>query len=187
MTLEELRDRAKECVSCSLSKSRIKPVFDKGNPNARIMICGMVPAKEENEQGIPFVGRAGKLLDNVLDKVNLDLNNVYVTNLVKCFLAAGKKLDQDWIDSCLPFLISQISIIKPCVIVTLGADATNALLGLDPETFIGQNRGKAHSYGLNTVVVPTYHPSFLLRQGGEASKHYNKVLDDFLLARDFLC
>jgi DNA polymerase len=187
MNLNELKTAASDCSLCDLYAGRIKPVFDKGNPNARIMICGMVPAKEENEQGMPFVGRAGKLLDKILNEVNLDLNNVYVTNLVKCFLAAGRKLDQDWIDSCLPFLISQISIIKHCVIVTLGADATNALLGLDPETFIGQNRGKAHSYGLNTVVVPTYHPSFLLRQGGEASKHYNKVLDDFLLARDFLC
>jgi len=109
--LEKVRTVAAECVACELYKGRINPVFDKGNPIAKIMICGMVPAHDENLAGVPFVGRAGKLLDIILHDVNLTYNDVYITNLVKCFVAAGKPLSKKWIDSCRPFLDEQIRLL----------------------------------------------------------------------------
>ena len=183
MELKDVRATAASCTLCDLHKGRINPVFDKGEPKSKLMICGMVPAKDENAVGIPFVGRAGQMLDKILDKVGM--HNVYVTNLVKCFLAAGKKLDPTWIRTCIPYLSEQISIIDPYVIITLGADATNALLGMPEGTPIGKMRGAYHSFGqTRTKIVPTYHPSYLLRKGGEYSEDFGKVIDDFTLARD---
>lgn len=182
MNLKELEQTAANCKLCSLHQGRINPVFSKGSTKAPLMICGMVPAYEENKQGVPFVGRAGQLLDKILESVRITYD-VYITNLVKCFLAPGKPLEPEWISSCLPYLISQISFVNPCVIMTLGADATNALLGT-PGMAIGKTRGKVHDWGIKIKVVPTYHPSYLLRKGGEFSDDFAKVLNDFTLARD---
>lgn len=182
MDLVELKAKAASCTLCSLHEGRINPVFDKGNPKSKMMICGMVPAHDENMQGVPFVGRAGQMLDKILSYVNL--HNVYITNLVKCFLAAGKSLNQDWIDSCLPYLLAQIQLVDPYVIITLGADSTNALLGMPQGTSIGKMRNQVHEYGRFIKVIPTYHPSYLLRKGGEYSDDFGKVIQDFTLARD---
>ena len=184
MDLNTLRQAAASCTSCELHKGRINPVFDKGNPQSRLMICGMVPAYEENKQGVPFVGRAGQLLDVILRRTHI--NDVYITNLVKCFLAPGKKLKSDWINPCLAYIVNQINIVFPYAIITLGADATNTLLGMPEDTSIGKMRGREHEWGGRIKIVPTYHPSFLLRQGGESSKHFNKVIDDFTLARNIV-
>ena len=183
MDLEQLQVSAATCTLCELHKGRINPVFAKGNPKAPIMICGMVPAYEENKQGIPFVGRAGQLLDRILQTVQI--SDVYITNLVKCFLAPGKPLQPEWINSCLPYLISQIGLVEPHVIITLGADATNGLLGT-PGTAIGKMRDKVHDWSRRIKVVPTYHPSYLLRKGGEFSNDFAKVIGDFTLARNTL-
>jgi len=182
MELQELRDTAATCTLCELHKGRINPVFDKGDPKSKLMICGMVPAKDENAQGIPFVGRAGKMLDKILDQVHI--HNVYITNLVKCFLAAGKPLQDDWITACFPYLLNQVNTIDPYVIITLGADATNTLLGMSADTPIGRMRNKVHDWGTEIKVIPTYHPSYLLRKGGEYSDDFSKVVSDFVLARE---
>lgn len=179
--LDEVRRVAAECVACELYKGRINPVFDKGNTIAKIMICGMVPAHDENLAGVPFVGRAGKLLDIILNEVNLTYNDIYVTNLVKCFVAAGKSLSRKWIDSCRPFLDEQIRLIKPYVIITLGADASQNLV--DSNLPIGKLRGKVLYYTNSIIIVPTYHPSYLLRGGGVESENYPKVIADFELAK----
>lgn len=185
MDLQKLRDAAVLCKKCDLHKGRLNPVFAKGSPFAKIMICGMVPADEENKIGLPFVGRAGKLLDKILVDCELTMDDVYITNLVKCYLAAGLPLKSDWIDACLPYLIVQIDIIKPKVIITLGKDSSITLLGLDSKISLGSVVGKIFEYG-NTKVIPTYHPSYLLRGGGEKHKSYSNVIKDFNLAKNLL-
>lgn len=169
-----------QCELCPLHKNRLSPVFARG-PETDIMICGMIPGPDENKAGSPFVGRAGQLLDIILRDVGL-LDKVYITNLVKCALKPGIPLKQDWIDNCIAYILVQISFLRPKVIITLGADATNGLLGLPLDTKIGELRGKAHDY-LNTHVVPTYHPSYLIRGGGTQHKQYGKVIEDFELAK----
>jgi len=182
MDLELLQQSAASCKGCELHTGRINPVFAKGNPEAKIMVCGMVPADEENKVGLPFVGRAGQLLDKILADIGKTINDVYITNLVKCYLAAGLPLKQSWIDNCLPYLIVQINLIQPKVIITLGKDATFNLLGLDNKTALGKVRGTVDQYDSNIKVIPTYHPSYLLRGGGEKHKSYLDVINDFLLA-----
>ena len=178
----ELESYASDCTLCSLHKGRLHPVFAKGNINSNIFICGMVPAHEENKVGIPFVGRAGKLLDRILESCNLILNDVYITNIVKCCLSPGISLKQDWIDCCLPYLVAQINEIKPKVIITLGKDASDGLFGRKTPS-MGSIRGKVFSYGDDIKIVPTYHPSYLLRGGGVNHKHMPRVLKDFELAK----
>lgn len=178
--LEMVEYRAGKCTLCELHNNRLNPVFARGS-SADFMICGMVPGPDENKAGSPFVGRAGKLLDVILEEIAL-LNKVYITNIVKCALKPGIPLQQDWIDSCILYLLAQISKIKPKVIMTLGADATNGLLGNPLNTKIGDLRGRAHDY-MGTHIVPTYHPSYLLRGGGVEHKHYGRVIEDFELAK----
>ncbi len=182
MRLGEIREAAANCTACSLHEGRLNPVFEKGNLNSSVMICGMVPAHEENRIGLPFVGRAGKLLDVILESVNWTYDDVYITNIVKCYLAAGKPLKQEWIESCRFYLEEQIKIINPYVIITLGADSSQDLCAL-PKTTMGKMRGSILYYNDNTVIVPTYHPSYLLRNGGIKSKSYPDVIADFNLAK----
>jgi DNA polymerase len=185
MDLQKLETVAASCDLCNLHEGRINPVFAKGNPNSKIMICGMVPAHEENQAGIPFVGRAGKLLDDILLDVQWSLDNVYITNIVKCCLSPGISLKQPWIDACLPYLITQIGNIRPKVIITLGKDAACGLLGIDTKVALGRIRKEnVHGYGRDIKVVATYHPSYLLRGGGKNHKNYLDVVEDFLLAEE---
>lgn len=172
--------RAGKCTLCDLHSNRINPVFARGD-QTDFMICGMVPGPDENKAGLPFVGKSGKLLDVILSDTQL-LGKVYITNIVKCALTPGIPLQQDWIDSCILYLLAQISRTKPKVILTLGADATNGLLGNPLDTKIGDLRGRAHDY-MGTHVVPTYHPSYLLRGGGVQHKHYSRVKEDFDMAK----
>ena len=182
MDLNEIREEAASCIACSLHEGRLNPVFDKGNPNSSVMICGMVPAHEENKAGLPFVGRAGKLLDTILESVGWTYDDVYITNLVKCFVAAGNALSQEWVASCRFYLTEQINIINPNVIITLGADSSQDLCDL-PKKPMGKMRGNILYHNDNTVIVPTYHPSYLLRKGGIKSPDYQKVIGDFNLAK----
>lgn len=183
MNLQKLQEIASTCALCSLHKGRIKPVFAKGNPESKIMICGMVPADEENRSGIPFVGRAGKLLDQILNDVGLTLDEVYITNLVKCYLAAGNPLQQDWINACLPYLMIQIEAIRPRVIITLGRDSSINLLGVDNDTTMRSIQGRIFEYIAGIEIVPTYHPSYVLRNGGQGTKSYQMIVKDFRLAK----
>lgn len=187
MDLTTLQHAAANCTLCELYRGRNKPVFAKGNSNSRIVICGMVPADEENRLGIPFVGRSGRLLDEILSELGWTLNDVYITNLVKCYLAAGLLLQQHWIDSCLPYLIAQIGIIKPKVIITLGKDASSTLLAIDSKTSLAKIRQtKVYEYSSDIKVIPTYHPSYLLRGGGVGNPKYAEVVQDFILAKELL-
>ena len=178
--LKMVEDRAARCTLCELNSNRISPVFARGD-TTDFMICGMVPGPDENRAGIPFIGRAGKLLNVILSDVQL-IDKVYITNIVKCALTPGIPLKQDWIDNCIMFLLAQIGKTRPMVSVTLGADATNGMLGNPLDTKVGDLRGKPHVY-MGTHIVPTYHPSYLLRGGGVKHKQYGKVKEDFELAK----
>lgn len=187
MDLTALQQAAATCTLCDLYRGRNKPVFAKGNPDSKIVICGMVPADEENKLGVPFVGRSGRLLDEILSELGWTLNDVYVTNLVKCYLAAGLLLQQNWIDSCLPYLIAQIGIIRPKVIVTLGKDASSTLLAIDSKVSLAKVRQRGvYEYSEDIKIIPTYHPSYLLRGGGVGNPKYKEVVQDFILAKEIL-
>lgn len=184
MTLEKLELEISQCTNCDLHIDRRNSVFAKGDHTSDIMICGMVPANEENEMGVPFVGRSGKLLDTILDEVGLT-GKVYITNLVKCFLAAGEKLDSSCIDACSSFLDRQILITRPKVIITLGGDASYYLTKSNAKS-LSDIRGDVFSYDKHTKIIPTYHPSYLLRKGGKSSQEYPTVLEDLRLAKKLI-
>ena len=170
-------------MHCELHMGRVQSVFSKGNPEADVVICGMCPGPDENKlsntPGHPFIGRAGKVLDKVLEDVGLNLDNVYITNVVKCFVTPGITLKQEWCDNCLQYFIAEITEIEPCVIVTLGADSTNAVLNTD--STIGKMRGIAHTYAQGMFVIPTYHPSYVARQGG-SGPGYDRMVEDLNFA-----
>ncbi len=186
MDLDEVKECASKCTLCGLHIGRNKPVFSKGNEESSIMICGMVPAAEENAAGIPFVGRSGKLLDNIIEDAGLSLDSIYITNLVKCFLAPGISLKKNWVDCCLPYIVCQIHIIKPKVIITLGKDASVGLLSLDQSKSLKSIiTNRPYTIYNNIKVMPTYHPSYLLRAGGKNHIKYEDVVECFMLAKEF--
>lgn len=180
MDLNGLRVLASKCDSCNLCAGRKNPVFAKGNPASTIMICGMCPGYDENEIGIPFVGKAGQLLDYILSEAGIDIqNDVYITNLVKCFVRPGIKLEEIWMDSCLPYFQLQLALVKPKVIIGLGKDVCNYILGIN--TSIGSMR-EQDFYFDDSKFICTYHPSYLIRGGGIKHRDFDKVVGDFRYA-----
>ncbi len=189
MNLYELQNEAAVCTLCELHKERNVPAFARGNPNAGMMVLGMCPGPDENAVGSPFVGRAGKVLDEILYTIFAGKTEpsdyVYITNIVKCFLKPGIKLEERWIDNCLPYLLVQLSIIKPKVIIGLGGDVCNFLLG--GTTTIGRLRGNIYDYSnIGTKLICSYHPSYLARKGGSKHPDYDKVVEDFRKAVDLI-
>lgn len=183
MDLQELETVAAECQLCRLHVGQDKPVFARGNPEASLVICGMCPGFDENIVGMPFVGRAGKVLDEILvrafpEHVN-PMDYVYVTNLVKCFVKPGIVLEEEWMGSCLPYFLVQLDLMKPKVIMGLGKDVCNYLLNVN--TSIGKLRGKIYDYP-HAKLVCSYHPSYLSRGGSVKHKDFSKVVDDFKTA-----
>jgi uracil-DNA glycosylase len=149
-----------ECTRCKLHKGRIKLVFGTGNAEARLMFVGEGPGAEEDEQGVPFVGRAGQLLTQIIKAMGLEREDVYIANVVKCRPPGNRNPEPDEIEQCEPFLMRQMDVIKPAVVVALGKFAAQTLLRTtDP---ISRIRGRFHQVG-DTRVMPTFHPSYLLR------------------------
>jgi len=173
--LEELRREIGDCKRCRLCEGRNQLVFGVGNPGARLMFVGEAPGRDEDRQGEPFVGRAGKLLDKIIEAMNLTRQDVYIANVVKCRPPENRNPAPDEIETCEPFLLRQIEAIKPEIIVCLGTFAAQTLL--QTETRIGALRSKFHAWPSPVVkakfetslpeggiqVMPTYHPAFLLR------------------------
>lgn len=186
MELQELIDTASTCCQCDLCRNRNVPVFSKGSIESDLMICGMCPGPEENKVGIPFIGRAGKLLDDILSDIKLTSEQVYITNIVKCFVKPGIPLSEDWIMPCLPYFINEISLVKPKVIITLGADSSRALLNKKSDTPLFKMRNKVYHYTHTVDIIATYHPSYLVRKGGREHIHYNRVIEDFNIALDLI-
>ncbi len=166
-TLEEIREEMGKCRRCKLYPGANKLVFGDGNPDAALMFIGEAPGAEEDLQGLPFVGAAGQLLNNLLSKLGLRRDEVYITNVVKSRPPENREPEPDEIEACLPFLLKQIRAVRPRVIVTLGRVATQALLGTkEPLTRL---RGRWQRYD-HIQVMPTFHPSYLLRFPKERHK-----------------
>jgi len=160
--LEELTLQAYGCEACKLCQTRTTVVFGDGNPNADIIFIGEAPGEQEDESGIPFVGRSGQLLSKMLDVcLGLTRDDVYIANIVKCRPPENRDPEGDEIVACLGYLKKQIQIIQPRVLVTLGRFATQALL--ETEERIGKLRGKEFVYE-GIPLVPSWHPSYLLRR-----------------------
>jgi DNA polymerase len=158
--LAAISDLIGDCQRCRLSQGRNKIVFADGDANAQLMFVGEGPGADEDAQGLPFVGRAGQLLNNMIAAMGLKREQVYIANIVKCRPPQNRKPEPDEAHSCMPFLERQIEIVRPRVLVALGATAATYLLGMRGS--IGSMRGRIHDYrGIQTVV--TYHPAFLLR------------------------
>jgi DNA polymerase len=180
-TLADIKaDIGDDCRRCKLHKlGRKQVVFGVGNPDADLMFVGEAPGADEDEQGIPFVGRAGQLLTKIIEAIGLTRDDVYIANVIKCRPPQNRNPEQDEVDTCEPFLFRQIDTIKPKVIVALGTFAARALLRtLDP---ISRLRGHVYDYR-GAKLIPTFHPAYLLRN--PASKR--DVWEDMKLVRTLL-
>ncbi len=158
--LVRIRDEIGECTRCKLHEGRTNIVFGVGNPGARLMFIGEGPGADEDAQGEPFVGRAGKKLDEMIKAIGLAREEVYIANIVKCRPPDNRDPQPDEVGTCSPFLYRQIEAIRPRVIVTLGSPATKTLL--NTRVGITKLRGSWHSYA-GIPVLPTFHPAYLLR------------------------
>lgn len=165
-TLEQLRITASDCVKCPLAAGRTQVVFGVGAPDADLLFVGEGPGRDEDLAGEPFVGRSGKLLDKLMaEELALTRDRCYIANVVKCRPPNNRDPAPDEIAACRPYLEEQVRLIDPAVVITLGNFATRLLL--DSTSGIRQLRGTAYPYGRGHLV-PTYHPAYVLRAGGEA-------------------
>lgn len=159
-TLESLSEKAASCKRCSLHKTRTNVVFGSGSGATRILFVGEAPGREEDMQGLPFVGRAGQLLTKIIEAIEFKREDVYIANVLKCRPPNNRNPEPEEVARCRPFLLKQIELLKPKVICTLGVFATQVLL--DTKSPLTVLRGQVHSVnGLS--VIPTYHPAACLR------------------------
>jgi DNA polymerase len=158
--LQLIRDEIGDCTRCPLHKGRNKLVFGDGSPSARLMFVGEGPGADEDAQGLPFVGRAGQLLNNMIAAMGLKREQVYIANVVKCRPPGNRVPAPEEMAICSPFLFRQIDVIRPQVLVALGATAATCLFGLRQP--LAALRGRLHAYRGAQLIV-TYHPAYLLR------------------------
>jgi len=175
-TLLKVREDLGECTRCKLHSTRHKIVFGDGNPKAELVFVGEGPGADEDAQGLPFVGRAGKLLTQMIEAMGLQRKDVYICNVVKCRPPENRQPEEDEVGTCSPFLFRQIEVIAPKVIVCLGAVAAKALLHTNPG--ISQFRGEWLEFR-GRKLLATYHPAYLLRNPpakSEVWKDLQKVM-----------
>jgi uracil-DNA glycosylase family 4 len=179
-TLDAVAQRIRTTYCCqTLCPHRTNAVPGEGNPSARLMFIGEGPGATEDATGRPFVGQAGQLLTSILEAIELEREDVYITNIVKCRPPQNRKPLPDEVAACIPYLHRQIALIRPKVLVALGGTAGEALLGV--RKTLGDLRGKVHSYGGIPLIV-TYHPAALLR-----NPNWKKpTWDDIRIARQLL-
>jgi DNA polymerase len=158
--LHLIREEIGDCARCPLSATRNKIVFGDGDLNARLMFVGEGPGADEDAQGLPFVGRGGQLLNNMINAMGLKREEVYIANIVKCRPPKNRVPEPVEANTCAPFLFQQIGVVRPEVIVALGSTAATYLLGV--KASLGSLRGRLHQ-ALDTKLIVTYHPAFLLR------------------------
>jgi uracil-DNA glycosylase family 4 len=175
---EQLEEEVRQCTACSLCASRTQAVFGVGDRQAKWLIVGEAPGADEDRQGEPFVGRAGKLLNPMLQAIGLKREQVYIANILKCRPPENRDPAPAEAASCRPFLERQIALIQPRIILAVGRIAAQNLL--DTDTQIGKLRGRVHHFGAARIpLVVTYHPAYLLRSPREKRKSW----DDLRLAR----
>ncbi|MFH1690651.1 MAG: uracil-DNA glycosylase family protein [Candidatus Eisenbacteria bacterium] len=175
-TLEEVAARSVGCQNCELAGGRTNVVFGAGNPHARLMFIGEAPGRDEDIQGVPFVGRAGQLLNKILEAAEIERDDVYIANIIKCRPPNNRTPLTNEIEACIPYLGRQVALIAPKIICTLGLPATQTLLGIRGS--MGSLRGKMYVEG-DVKVIPTYHPAAALRD----PKYKRPIWDDFQMIK----
>jgi len=179
VTLQELAHSLKDCQRCRLASGRTQVVFGVGNPQATIMFVGEAPGFYEDRQGEPFVGAAGRLLNELLQSAGLSRNDVYIANVIKCRPPDNRDPLPDEVDTCKPFLFQQIELIKPKVVCTLGNFAMQTLLGKK----VGIMKMRGQSFQVQGFwVFPMLHPAAALHQGNLKET----IADDFRKLKAFL-
>ncbi len=178
-TLEVIRADLKNCSLCKLSPTRKNIVFGSGNPNADLMFVGEAPGADEDEQGLPFVGRAGQLLTKIIEAIDMKREDVFICNILKCRPPGNRNPEPDEISACEKFLFRQIDTIKPKVICALGAFSAKTLLRTNEP--ISRLRGHMVDYR-GAKLMPTFHPAYLLRNPNEK----RKVWEDVQVIRDYI-
>ena len=183
--LQELKNSIKRIKNCELKKSSTNIVFSDGNPDAKIMVIGEGPGVNEDLEGVPFIGRTGELLDKMLLSINLNRNNVYISNVVNYRPPENRNPTQEEIARYLPYLIKHIEIINPQILILLGGTALNAVISNDK--VISDARGKWIEKKIgncNTSIIVSFHPAFLMRQPDQKKKSWidlkmirKKILD----------
>ncbi len=176
--LERQERELQGCRRCRLCEGRTNIVFGSGSPRAELVVIGEGPGADEDVQGKPFVGRAGQLLTKMLESVKLSRDEVYITNAVLCRPPANRNPEPDELAACAPFLAAKLGVLQPKVVLALGSVATQALLRTKEP--IGKLRGRVHPYG-GAVLIPTFHPAFLLRNPGQEYKRM--AWEDLKLAK----
>jgi DNA polymerase len=178
--LETLAAEARVCTACRLAEGRTNVVFGAGDSTADLVFVGEGPGREEDRQGVPFVGASGRLLEDLLGEIGLHRAEVYIANVVKCRPPGNRDPRPDEIDACKPYLREQLRLIDPRVVVTLGNFATKLLLRT--ETGITRLRGRVHTWW-NRSLVPTFHPAAALRGGPRVRAQMN---EDFAVIAQLL-
>ena len=170
-----IQEEVRECTRCGLHPTRTNTVFARGNPFAEICFVGEGPGADEDAQGEPFVGRAGQLLDKMIVAMGYAREDVYICNIVKCRPPENRKPEPDEMDACAPYMHRQLELVKPKVIVALGATAVQGLIG--SSTGITKMRGTWKLYKGTVPIMPTFHPAYLLRQPGAKRDVWNDLKD----------
>jgi DNA polymerase len=172
--LDTLRTIVANCTACPLHKSRTQTVFGIGNPKADLMLIGEAPGFYEDQKGEPFVGRAGQLLNAMLQAIGLNRSTIYIANILKCRPPNNRDPLPEEVECCTPFLEKQIALIQPKLLLALGRIAAHHLL--NTQTSLGQMRGKLHTYGTHNIpLIVTYHPAYLLRNPQDKSKAFQDL------------
>ena len=175
-TLESIRKNLGDCKRCKLCSTRKNLVFGVGNPQARLVFVGEGPGADEDEKGEPFVGDAGRMLNRIITAMGIKREDVYICNVVKCRPPGNRNPEADEIGACAPFLLRQIESVKPEAIVALGKFASQTLL--ETKEPISKLRGRFRDFH-GIPLMPTYHPSYLLRTGGNSDSFWD-VWEDMI-------
>ncbi|MDQ8039499.1 MAG: uracil-DNA glycosylase [Rickettsiella sp.] len=171
---EELREEVANCQRCTLYKTRTNPVFGVGNPNADLLVIGEAPGANEDKQGEPFVGRGGQLLTNMLLSIGLRREDIYIANILKSRPPNNRDPSPEEVRACTPFLLRQISLIKPKLILAVGRIAAQFLLASN--LTMATLRGNLFHYGVYKIpLIVTYHPAYLLRSPREKRKAWRDM------------
>lgn len=179
MTLNELHTSLLDCQRCRLASGRTQVVFGTGNPQATVMFVGEAPGFYEDKQGEPFVGAAGKLLNELLHSIGLSRSDIYIANVIKCRPPDNRDPQPDEVETCKPFLLTQIQFIRPHLVCTLGNFATQTLLN----TKVGITKVRGRAIPLpNFMVFPLFHPAAALHQGNLRTL----LVEDFQKLKDVL-
>jgi DNA polymerase len=175
--LPQLAREIASCTLCRLSETRTQTVFARGNPASAICFIGEAPGADEDAQGLPFVGRAGQLLDKMIGAMGLSPEkDVYILNIIRCRPPDNRRPEPDEVTACLPYLHEQLDLVKPKVIVALGNTSVGTLLGT--KVGISKLRGEWKLYRGTTLVMPTYHPSYLLRPSAQQAEAKRQAWED---------